>query len=74
MGLSMQNFGGFALFDLRSGRKTLNLHDLNASKSAVLGNHLVILTSTGSLELYDHRRVLSGPLRAYNPEFKGFRE
>lgn len=74
VGLSMQNFGGFAIFDLRSGNKTLSLHDMNASKSELFGRHVMILTNTGSLELYDHRKMLSGPVMVYNSEFKPLRE
>ena len=70
LGLSMSQNGGFALFDLRTASKTMHLMTLNAVKSEFVGHLMALLTDSGSLELFDVRKIHSGPLRIFNPEFK----
>ena len=44
LGLSMTNFGGIALFDIRNGKKAMHLQELNAAKSEFKEHYIGVLT------------------------------
>jgi hypothetical protein len=72
LSLSMSDFGGFALFDLRQGSKTTHMTTLNAIKTSFYAsnpNYLSLLTKQGSLELYDLRNLSGGPVNIFNQQF-----
>ena len=72
LSLSMSDLGGFALFDIRQGTKTTHMTTLNAIKTqfyASNADYITILTKQGSLELFDLRNLLGGPVNIFNQSF-----
>jgi hypothetical protein len=69
--MSLGLTGGFALFDVKQGEKTLQLKDIHAVQTKYYPentNYIGVVTVEGSLELYDVRNM-SGLVAIYNEEF-----
>ena len=67
----MSKFGGLALFDIRTASRTMYSHDIHSVKTRYYEedpNYLGVLTSFGSLELYDIRNF-KWPIMIYNSEY-----
>lgn len=51
---------GLVIFDLREGKRVLNLTNVNPIKSSFIPSHdfyLSLVTSEGTLELFDLRKI-----------------
>jgi len=70
--LSLGLKGGFALFDVKQGDKTLQLKDIHAVSTKFYPdntNYLGLKTCEGSLELYDLRNM-SGHVAIYSEGYQ----